>query len=74
MKKKGKIQIFERVCIWFSVDYENYFHKTAQNQGKAIGLSYFKERGFTNETSEKFSLGYSPDTWDAFTKRRLGRL
>jgi DNA primase len=39
----------------------------------AIGLSYFKERGFTNETIEKFSLGYSPDTWDAFTKEALGK-
>jgi DNA primase len=36
---------------------------------KAIGLSYFKERGFTTETIEKFSLGYSPESWDALTKR-----
>ena len=30
----------------------NYFHETLLNteEGKAIGLSYFKERGFTNET------------------------
>ena len=46
-----------------------YFHKTLLNveEGKAIGLSYFKERGFTQETIEKFSLGYSLDKWDAFT-------
>src|SRR5690606_3219916 len=36
-------------------------------EGKAIGLSYFKERGFTLETIKKFQLGYSPDSWDAFT-------
>ena len=54
---------------------KDYFHKTLlkSEEGKAIGLSYFKERGFTNETIEKFSLGYSPDTWDAFTKEALGR-
>ena len=54
---------------------KNYFHKTLLNteEGKAIGLSYFKERGFTNETIEKFSLGYSPETWDAFTKEALGQ-
>ena len=42
-------------------------------EGKAIGLTYFKERGFTNETIKKFSLGYSPNAWDAFTKEALGK-
>ena len=53
----------------------DYFHKTMLNtdEGQAIGLSYFKERGFTKETIEKFQLGYSPDTWDAFTKEALGK-
>ncbi len=37
-------------------------------EGKAIGLSYFKERDFTEKTIEDFQLGYSPDRWDAFTK------
>jgi len=36
-------------------------------EGKSIGLSYFKERGFTPETIKKFELGYSPDNWEAFT-------
>jgi DNA primase len=36
-------------------------------EGKSIGLSYFKERGFTTETIKKFELGYSPDHWEAFT-------
>lgn len=31
------------------------------DEGKAIGLSYFKERGFSKETIETFQLGYSPD-------------
>ena len=35
--------------------------------GKAIGLSYFKERGFTDETIRDFQLGYSPNEWSAFT-------
>lgn len=54
---------------------KDYFHKTLLNseEGKAIGLSYFKERGFTNETIKKFSLGYSPETWDALTKEALGK-
>lgn len=54
---------------------KDYFHKTLlkSEEGKAIGYSYFKERGFTAETIEKFSLGYSPETWDAFTKEALGK-
>jgi DNA primase len=53
----------------------NYFQDVLLNteEGKAIGLSYFKERGFTNETIKKFQLGYSPETWDAFTKEALGK-
>ena len=54
---------------------KDYFHNTLlhSEEGKAIGLSYFKERGFTSETIKKFSLGYSPQTWDAFTKEALGK-
>ncbi len=36
--------------------------------GRAIGQTYFKERGFTEETIKKFGLGYSLDEWEAFTK------
>ncbi len=52
-----------------------YFQDVLVNseEGKAIGLSYFKERGFTNETIKKFDLGYSPETWDALTKEALGK-
>jgi DNA primase len=54
---------------------KSYFHNTllSSEEGKAIGYSYFKERGFTNETIKKFSLGYSPEAWDAFTKEALGK-
>ena len=54
---------------------KEYFHHTLlhSEEGKAIGFSYFKERGFTNETIKKFALGYSPETWDALTKEALGK-
>ncbi|WP_183563379.1 DNA primase [Mucilaginibacter sp. SP1R1] len=46
-----------------------FFHETLldTDEGKSIGLSYFKERGFSAETIKKFELGYSPDQWEAFT-------
>jgi DNA primase len=40
-------------------------------EGNNIGLSYFKERGFTPETIRKFELGYSPDQWEAFSSQAL---
>ncbi|AOM77719.1 DNA primase [Pedobacter steynii] len=45
----------------------NYFANEmwAGEQGRAIGLSYFKERGFREDIVKKFQLGYSPDVWDA---------
>jgi DNA primase len=54
---------------------KNYFHETLLHaeEGKAIGYSYFKERGFTSETIKKFVLGYSPEQWDAFSKEALGK-
>lgn len=49
--------------------FQNILHKT--DQGKSIGLSYFKERGFTDETIKKFDLGYSLNEWQAFTDAAL---
>ncbi len=39
--------------------------------GKSIGLTYFKERGFADETLKKFALGFSPDSYDALSKKAL---
>jgi len=52
---------------------QKHFEDTLHNteEGKAIGLSYFKERGFTTETIKKFGLGYSLNTWDDFTSKAL---
>ncbi|MGZ3777661.1 MAG: DNA primase [Mucilaginibacter sp.] len=50
-----------------------FFHESMleTEEGQNIGLSYFKERGFSNETIKKFELGYSPDQWEAFTSKAL---
>ena len=41
------------------------------DEGKTIGLSYFKERGFRDDVIKKFELGYSPDEWDALTQKAI---
>jgi DNA primase len=45
------------------------FHEALYNneKGKAIGYTYFKERGFTDQTIKKFKLGYALDEWSWFT-------
>ena len=48
---------------------DKYFVDTLWNtdEGKTIGLEYFRERGYFDPIIEKFHLGYSPSKWDAFT-------
>ncbi|SDS03982.1 DNA primase [Mucilaginibacter mallensis] len=50
-----------------------FFHESLleTDEGKNIGLSYFKERGFNKDTITKFELGYSPDQWEAFTGQAI---
>jgi len=69
-----KEQASARESMYLVSEYaKDYFHDILLNnpKGKAIGLSYFKERGFTNETIKKFSLGYALDEWTAFTDAAL---
>ena len=60
----------ERESMYLVSEYaQKYYADILWNStlGKAIGLSYFKERGFTDETVKKFGLGYNLDEWGAFT-------
>lgn len=41
--------------------------------GRSIGLSYFRERGFNDRTLKKFELGYSLNEWDHFCKTAIAR-
>lgn len=51
----------EAACKFFENSLNN------SEEGIAIGLSYFKERGFDNEVIKEFRLGYSPEDKSAFT-------
>ena len=71
-----KAQMNERESMFLVSNFaKDYFHDLMlnSNKGKAIGLSYFKERGFTDETIKKFELGYCIDEWDNFTKAALAK-
>lgn len=64
----------DRESMYLVSEFANtYFQDIMHNtdQGKSIGLSYFKERGFNDETIKKFQLGYSLDEWQAFTDEAI---
>ncbi|HEY5590319.1 MAG TPA: DNA primase [Paludibacter sp.] len=52
---------------------QKHFSHTLHNHidGKSIGLSYFRERGFRDDIVQKFQLGYSLDQRDAFTQAAI---
>ena len=69
-----KEQMNERESMFLVSNFaKEYFQEVLlkSNQGKAIGLSYFKERGFSDDSIKKFDLGYCLDTWDSFTNEAL---
>ena len=64
----------EKESLYIILDYANKFYQEQlwkSDVGQAVGLSYFKERGFNHATIENFNLGYSPDGWDVFTKKAI---
>ena len=50
-----------------------YFSNTLNNteEGKSIGIPYFRERGFRDDTIKKFQLGYCPDRFEAVSVEAL---
>lgn len=69
-----KAEADERESMYLVTEFaKNNFHQNLLHteKGKAIGLSYFKERGFTDESIKKFELGYALDEWSAFTDKAL---
>ena len=68
--EEEKKQETERESLYVVCSYaQKYFTDSLLNsdEGKSIGLSYFKERGLSDEIIQKFQLGYSPEKRTAFT-------
>jgi DNA primase len=66
----------ERDGLYIVMNYaKGYFQDLLfkNDEGKSIGLSYFRERGFNDRTIEKFELGYSLHQWDHLCKSALGK-
>ncbi|WP_234736961.1 DNA primase [Tellurirhabdus bombi] len=58
----------ERESLYIVLNFAKDFYKhylLETEEGQSIGLSYFRERGFLDDTVQAFELGHSPDQWDA---------
>lgn len=53
----------------------DFFKDTLLNteKGRAIGLAYFRKRGFRDDILDKFFLGYCPDEPDALARAALAK-
>jgi len=64
----------KRESLYIVLNFANQYFQSVlhdSEEGKAIGLSYFKERGFKEETIKKFELGYSKELWDGLMNDAL---
>ena len=58
----------QKEALYLAHQFANEFFKTSlkdSNEGKSVGLSYLKKRGYNLNTIEEFELGYSPDDFNA---------
>lgn len=68
---KGREEQLERDSLYIINQFalQHFQHNLlATEEGKSIGLSYFKERGFREHTIQKFELGYSLGSFEALIK------
>ncbi len=74
LTSEAKLQMDERDGMFaLNTFISNYFQEQLVNseEGKAIGLTYFKERDFLESTIKKFQLGYASDEWEAYSKHAI---
>ena len=65
-----------RDALYILMNYAKDYYKDLlfkNEEGRSIGLSYFRERGFNDRTIEKFELGYSLNEWDHLTKAAVAK-
>ena len=61
-----------RDSLYILMNYAKDYYKDLlfqTDEGKSVGLSYFRERGFNDRTIERFELGYALNSWDSLIKK-----
>jgi DNA primase len=63
-----------RDSLYIVMNYAKEYYKkllVENEEGRSIGLSYFRERGFNDRIIEKFELGYTLNSWDHLTRKAV---
>jgi DNA primase len=66
----------ERDSLYIVMNFAKDYYKDLlhnNEEGKSIGLSYFRERGFNDRTIDKFELGYCLNEWDGLMKHAISK-
>ncbi len=66
----------ERESLYILMNFAKEYYKNTlmqSEEGRSIGLSYFRERGFNDRTIEKFELGYALEGWEHFSKEAVAK-
>ncbi len=74
LNNEDKEKASERESLYIVSEFAKDFYKKTlvdSNEGRTIGLSYFQERGFSNDTINNFDLGFSPKEISYFSKNAL---
>lgn len=69
-KESQKLRENIQVVLDFA---QGFFSETLHEseEGRTVAMEYFRERGFTAETIQKWGLGYSPSEWEALATKAL---
>ncbi len=73
---EDKAEQSEREGLYILMNFAKEYYKnilTTHEDGRSIGLSYFKERGFADKTIEKFELGFALEGWENFSKEAIAK-
>ncbi len=64
----------EREGLYILMNFAKEYYRnilSTTEEGRGIGLSYFRERGFNDRTLEKFELGYALNGWEKFSDEAI---
>ena len=73
---EGAAEQSEREGLYILMNFAKEYYKNilaTHEDGRSIGLSYFRERGFNDRTIEKFELGFALEGWENFSKEAIAK-
>lgn len=65
----------EREGLYILMNFAKEYYQAAlqSDEGRSVGLAYYRERGFNDRTVQKFELGYAPEGWENFSKHAVAK-